>query len=113
MSTTEEKKVPTKDEVLAFYKEQIEVAEVRKQLAEIACLTAEFEARRAEAVAKQAHWSAPDKGKPASGIVEHTITQEDMDNNPELAAQGIKVGDVIGLTDQPEDAPKERQLKKS
>ena len=110
MSTTEEKKFPTKEEVLAFYKEHIEVAQVRKQLAEIDCITAEFEARRAEAVAKQAHWSSPKEGVPGNdGIVEHTVSQEDLDNNPELAEQGIKVGDVIGITNQ----PKERQLKKS
>ena len=28
---------------------------------------------------------------------DHTITQEDLDLNPELVEEGIKVGDVVGL----------------
>jgi hypothetical protein len=27
--------------------------------------------------------------------VDHTVTQEDLDNNPELFNEGVKVGDVI------------------
>ena len=107
MSTqTEEKKAPTKAEVLNFYKEQIEVAKLRKELAEIVCQTAEFDARRVEAIAKQAHFSAvgqqqPQQGMP-EGVIPHTVTQEDLDANPELADQGIKVGDVVGITEKPE-----------
>lgn len=103
-----EKKVPTKAEVLNFYKEQIEVAKLRKELAEIVCITAEFDARRVEAIAKQAHFSGPgqqqqqQQGMP-EGVIPHTVTQEDLDNNPDLADQGIKVGDVVGITEKPED----------
>jgi hypothetical protein len=35
------------------------------------------------------------------GVVPHTVTQEDLDANPELAEQGIKVGDVVGITERP------------
>ncbi len=108
MSTQEnEKKTPTKAEVLNFYKEQIEVAKLRRELAEIVCLTAEFDARRIEAIAKQAHFSAagqqqpPQQGMP-EGVIPHTVTQEDLDNNPELVEQGIKVGDVVGITEKPQ-----------
>jgi hypothetical protein len=108
MSTqTEEKKAPTKAEVLNFYKEQIEVAKLRRDLAEIVCITAEFDARRVEAIARQAHFSAagqqqpPQQGMP-EGVIPHTVTQEDLDANPELADQGIKVGDVVGITERPE-----------
>lgn len=107
MSTqTEEKKAPTKAEVLNFYKEQIEVAKLRKELAEIVCITAEFDARRVEAIARQAHFSAAGQqqspqGMP-EGVIPHTVTQEDLDANPELADQGIKVGDVVGITERPE-----------
>jgi hypothetical protein len=103
-TTTEEKKVPTKAEVLNFYKEQIEVAKLRKELAQIVCETAEFDARRVEAIAKQAHFSAPaqqPQGMP-EGVIPHTVTQEDLDNNPELAEQGIKVGDVVGISEKPQ-----------
>lgn len=109
MNTQEnEKKVPTKAEVLTFYKEQIEVAKLRKELAEIVCETAEFDARRTEAIAKQAHFSGPgqqqqsqQEGMP-EGVIPHTVTQEDLDANPELAEQGIKVGDVVGITEKPQ-----------
>lgn len=110
ITNTKEKKTPTKAEVVNFYKEQIEVAKLRRDLAEIVCHTAEFDARRIEAVAKQAHFSAPaqqPQGMP-EGVVPHTVTQEDLDNNPELAEQGIKVGDVVGISEKPnveEDMP--------
>jgi hypothetical protein len=109
MSTQEnEKKVPTKAEVLNFYKEQIEVAKLRRELAEIVCETAEFDARRTEAIAKQAHFSGPGQQQPSQqegmpeGVIPHTVTQEDLDANPELAEQGIKVGDVVGITEKPQ-----------
>jgi hypothetical protein len=107
MSTQEnEKKTPTKAEVLNFYKEQIEVAKLRRDLAEIVCITAEFDARRVEAIAKQAHFSRPAQQQPPQegmpeGVIPHTVTQEDLDANPELAEQGIKVGDVVGITERP------------
>lgn len=104
-----EKKVPTKAEVLAFYKEQIEVAKLRRDLAEIVAQTAEFDARRVEAIAKQAHFTAPQGGGAPQGpdqfpegVVQHTVTQEDLDANPELAGQGIKVGDIVGITERPQ-----------
>jgi hypothetical protein len=108
MSTQEnEKKTPTKAEVLNFYKEQIEVAKLRRDLAEIVCITAEFDARRVEAIAKQAHFSRPAQQQPPQqegmpeGVIPHTVTQEDLDANPELAEQGIKVGDVVGISERP------------
>jgi hypothetical protein len=33
----------------------------------------------------------------AEKTVDHEVTQEDLDNNPELAAQGVKVGETIGI----------------
>jgi hypothetical protein len=114
MSTqTEEKKVPTKAEVIAFYKEQIEVAKLRRDLAEIVCHTAEFDFRRVEAIAKQAHLTAPAPQRPQQegmpeGVVPHTVTQEDLDANPELAEQGIKVGDVVGISERPQ--PEEQMM---
>jgi hypothetical protein len=32
-----------------------------------------------------------------AGEVAHTITQGDLDNNPELVEKGVKVGDVVGI----------------
>ena len=108
MSTeTTEQKAPTKEQVTKFYKEQIEIAKLRRDLSQLLAETAKFDAERAEAIAKQAHFSAPKSTGPVSeqlpdGVVQHTVTQEDMDNNPELAEQGIKVGDIIGITAAPQ-----------
>ena len=125
MSTeTPEQKAPTKEQVTKFYKEQIEVAKLRRDLSQILSETAKFDAERAEAIAKQAHFSAPRPQAPSEGmpegVIPHTVTQEDLDNNPELNEQGIKVGDVIGISNTPveQQAPveepiaKERTLKK-
>lgn len=32
-----------------------------------------------------------------AGDIDHVVTQEDLDNNPDLAAQGIAVGDTIQI----------------
>lgn len=37
-------------------------------------------------------------------LVEHVITQEDLDNNPQFVEEGIKVGDVIQRPAVPEEA---------
>ncbi len=107
MSTeTPEQKAPSKEQVIKFYKEQIEIAKLRSELSEILAVTAKHDADRAESVAKLAHFSAPKGQQPVEqipdGMVEHTVSQEDMDNNPELAEQGIKVGDVIGISSNPQ-----------
>jgi hypothetical protein len=108
MSTeTTEQKAPTKEQVTKFYKEQIEIAKLRRDLSELLAETAKYDADRAESIARQAHFSAPKSQQPVNGelpdgIVQHTVTQEDMDNNPELAQQGIKVGDVIGISATPQ-----------
>jgi len=108
MSTeTTEQKVPSKEEVIKFYTEQIEIAKLREELSGILASTAKHDADRAESVAKLAHFSAPSKApqpveQMPEGMVEHTVSQEDMDNNPELAEQGIKVGDVIGISPNPQ-----------
>jgi hypothetical protein len=109
----EETKEPTKENVIAFFKEQIEVAEYRNTLSRINCETAEYEARRAEAIAKQAHFSKP-LTSADQNIVPHVVTQEDLNNNPELAKQGIKVGDTVGIASHPtqEESILEKQSRK-
>jgi len=98
-----EPKVPTKEEITKFYQEQIEVATLRRDLSALLAETAKYDADRAESIVKQAHFSAPKPQNPVTeeipeGVIHHTVTQEDLDNNPELLQQGIKVGDVIGIT---------------
>jgi hypothetical protein len=44
------------------------------------------------------------------GMIEHVVSQEDMDNNPELAEQGIKVGDVIGISNNAAEAQPQSEV---
>lgn len=43
---------------------------------------------------------------------EHVITQEDLDNNPDLVEQGLNVGDVITIEEPPIEEPKKTNKKK-
>lgn len=99
MSTADAQK-PSKEQIINWYKEQIEVAEFRVKLAELNARTARYEYERQEQVIKLASMLAPDPS-----VKQHTVTQEDLDNNPELSEQGVKVGDVIGLTNVQEKEP--------
>lgn len=99
MDTVNENK-PTKEQIINWYKEQIEVAEFRVKLAELNARTARYEYERQEQVIKLASMIAPDPS-----VKQYTVTQEDLDNNPELSEQGVKVGDVIGLTNVREKEP--------
>jgi len=106
MDTENKTKVqePTKEQVIKFYAEQIEVAKLRKELAELLAGTAEADARRTEANAKVAYFTNPPAAaqdgpakRPQENSVDHIVTQEDLDNNPDLSANGIKVGDTVAV----------------
>lgn len=83
---------PNREEVITWYKEQIEMARYRFELAELLSKTAQEDAKRVQALAIMAQLQASPK---ASQEQTHTVTQEDLDNNPELVKQGVKVGEVI------------------
>jgi hypothetical protein len=114
---------PSKEEITKFYKEQIEIAKMRKELSLLNAEISEYEARRIEAIARAAHFSKPQPDRTSTdgepdlppGVVEHIVTAEDLENNPELISEGIKVGDRIGITAQPatpSPVKEERKLKK-
>lgn len=44
------------------------------------------------------------KEEPQVEMMEHTVTEEDMINNPEFVAEGMKIGDTIQI---PKDATEE------
>lgn len=50
---------------------------------------------------------AKSKTKQNTTETAHVVTQEDLDNNPELVEKGIKVGDEIFIPVPPETAPEE------
>lgn len=39
--------------------------------------------------------------------IQHTVTEQDIQNNPELTAQGVEVGEVIGIPVEDTDPPAE------
>ena len=38
-------------------------------------------------------------------VIDHVVTEEDLAANPGLAAEGVEVGDTIGLVEPTEEAP--------
>jgi hypothetical protein len=52
---------------------------------------------------------AQGSGGDAESLFNHTVTQEDLDNNHEMVENGVKVGDVIQVPEK-EDQPKAEQL---
>ena len=102
------KNVPSKEEIIAFIKEQIEVKTVQLELQNLNTGLATSRAEELKALAFIAQMTQQG-GKPEG--TPHTITQEDMDNNPELAEEGIKVGDEVIIPSMP-PVEKQRSLKK-
>jgi transcription antitermination factor NusG len=102
-----EQKAPSKEEVMAFLKEQIDVKAVQLQLQSLNADLAEARARELKALQFVAQMTNP---TPPADAVPHNLTQEDMDENPELVEQGFKVGDEVLVAK--ESAPAKRSLKK-
>lgn len=104
---TVEQKQPSKEEVVAFLSEQIEVKKVQLELQIINADLAEARSREVKALGLIAQMTNP---TPPPDAVPHNLTQEDMDQNPELIEQGFKVGDEVLV---PKDSePAKRKLKK-
>lgn len=109
---------PTKEQIVNWYKDQIEVATLRRDLSALQAEIAKNEAQRVQATILMAQMQDP----ASQSEVEHVVTQEDIDANPELSENGVKVGDTILVSNprpatapqQPEeeDTAKVRQLKK-
>lgn len=98
---SDEKELPTRDEIVKMLKEQIEVKALQVELQELNEKMAKSRAGELQALQFITQMTNPQpEGVP------HTITQEDLDNNPDLVEQGFAVGDEVLV-------PKaERKLKK-
>ena len=103
----EETKAPSKEEVVRFLTEQIEVKEVQLKLQVVNADLAEARARELKALGFIAQMSNP---TPPADAVPHHLTEEDMEENPELADQGFKVGDEVLVAK--DSVPAKRKLKK-
>ena len=99
--------VPSKEEIMKFMQEQIDVKEVQLKLQELNAKLAVARAEEVKALGLIAQMTNP---TPPPDAVPHNLTQEDMDQNPELIEQGFKVGDEVLV---PKDSePAKRKLKK-
>lgn len=103
----QEQKAPSKEEIIAFLQEQMEVKQAQLQLQNLNADLAEGRARELKALQFIAQMTNP---QPPADAVKHNLTQEDMDENPELAEQGFSVGDEVLIPK--EQAVKQRSLKK-
>lgn len=87
---------PSKEEVIAFFQEQIDVKKVQLDLQDLNTRLAVARAEELKALSFIAQLTNPKpQGNEYEGGVPHTITQDDLDNNPDLAQEGIKVGDEV------------------
>lgn len=123
-NNTTKNEVPTKEEIIAMIREQIEVKATQVELQKLNTEFAQLrlEELKALTIAAQITSPQPAQGSTYEGGVPHKITQEDLDNNPDLVQQGLKVGDEVivsmnEINDEPpvEEAPKKdskRGLKK-
>ena len=84
---------PSKEQIIAWYKEQIEIATLRRDLSALQAEIAKNEAQRVQATVLMAQMQNP--ASQNQNEVEHEVTQEDLDANPELVENGVKVGDKI------------------
>jgi|APGre2960657404_1045060.scaffolds.fasta_scaffold18707_2 hypothetical protein len=98
---------PSKEEVIKFLNEQIDVKTVQLTLQNLNADLAESRAKELKALGFIAQMSNP---TPPANAVPHNLTQEDMDENPELSEQGFKVGDEVLVAK--DSAPAKRKLKK-
>lgn len=88
--SNKEQHVPSKDEVIKFLAEQIEVKKVQYELQELNTKLAVARAEELKALSFIGQMT-----NPQNDTVKHTVTQEDIDNNPDMVEAGIKVGDEI------------------
>jgi hypothetical protein len=114
---SEEKSVPTKEEIMSFLKEQIEVKELQLKLQEINAGLAVARAEELKALAFIGQMTTQGGGQKSEQPqgTPHTITQEDLDANPELVEAGVQVGDDIIIptaAEQAEGVPAKKLKKK-
>jgi hypothetical protein len=89
-----ENTTPSKESVLEWMKVQIEFKKVQLELQELNTKISVYKMEEAKAIYSLAQLTSPPSNQEHD---EHTITEEDIQANPELAQQGLKVGDVIGI----------------
>ena len=82
---------PSKTDILKFLNESLEIAKLRAELQDANTRIATGRAEEIKALAFIGQMLNPKEQK----TEEHIVTKEDMNLNPDLAADGIKIGDKI------------------
>lgn len=91
---TTDKVQPTKEEVISFLNESLEIAKLRAELQN--CNT-QIAVGRSEELKALIFISQVTNPKAQEDLQEHTLTEEDIVNNPELTQGGFKVGDNVQI----------------
>ena len=116
-----EQQAPSKEEVIKFLSEQIEVKKVQVELQELNTRLAVQRMEELKALSMIAQITNPQRQSSdvPEGAIPHTVTQEDLDNNPDLVEAGVQLGDEVLIpapesTDETkEPIKKERTLRKA
>ena len=88
----QEQAQPTKEEVIAFLNESIEIAELR---AKLQTLNTQIAVGRAEELKALVVISQITNPSPEDPLETYNVTQEDIDQHPDLSKAGVKEGDTI------------------
>lgn len=88
-----EEKQPTREEIIAFLNESIEVTKLRAELQELNTRIATGRADELKALSFIGQVLNPKQ----EDLENHIVTQEDVDSNPDLKENGIKAGDEIRI----------------
>ena len=108
-----EQHIPSKEEVMAFLTEQIEVKKLQAELQDLSTRLAKGRAEELQALNFIANMTNP---KPPADAVPYKLTEEDLANNPELQEQGFSIGDEVLVPKETADSnaeDKKRSLKKN
>lgn len=102
-----EQQAPTKEEVIKFLSEQIEVKKVQVELQELNTRLAVQRMEELKALSMIAQITNPQRQSSdvPEGAIPHTITQEDLDNNPDLVEAGVQLGDEVLIPGQGTQEP--------
>lgn len=101
---------PTREQIMLNLNQQIEVRELQSRLQALNTALAVEKFKELEAqynIGKIMQASQPQQVNQEK-YLEHVVTEEDLKNNPQLAAEGIKIGQTImiprELVEQPDTA---------
>jgi len=105
----QEQGVPSKEQIMAFMQEQIDVKTKQLELQELNTKLAVARAEEIKALSFIGNATNPNQQAPQGKP--HKVTQEDLDANPELVEAGLKVGDDVLISEETPPPPVEEEQK--